>query len=236
MPPPFLKPQHKTIMKNQDELVAQLSKIMDSGDRVLATETAEGQQKSMVSEQKFHDFRISALSFLSRVFGEDSTYYQSFKSEVTQPTASRTRRGIGMLTAAREELQGDWLETTSGAINRDTLTDLLRIARLQQEENHPAAAVIITGAALEKHLRSLCLAKGLKIHNEQEGKAVAKRGLQLTGEAYRRKLYDRQENKEVVAWLELFEQTAAGRQEGLTAAKAKQMVNGVLSFIAKTRY
>ena len=222
-------------MKNQDELIAQLTKIIENGERVLDTETGEGQQKSLVHEQKFHDFRISALSFLSRVFGQESTYYQSFKSEVTQPTASRTRRGNGMLTAARTELQGDWLETTSGAINRDVLTDMLRLARMHQDENHPVAATIIAGAVLEKHLRNLCLAKGIKIHNDLDNKAVPKRGLQLTGEAYKKKLYERQDNKEVVGWLELYDAAAAGKPE-VTFGQAKTMVNGVLSFIAKTRY
>ena len=223
-------------MKNQDELIAQLNRIIDNGDRVLATETTEGLQKSTVNEQKFHDFRISATSFLSRVFGQDSTYYQSFKSEVTQPTASRTRRGIGMLTAARTELQGDWLETTSGAINRDALTDMLRLARMQQEEGHPGAAVIIAGAVLEKHLRNLCLAKGIKIHNELENRTSPKRGLQLTGEAYKKKLYSRQDNKEVVGWLEMYETAAAGRPDAVTAGQAKTMITGVQSLIAKTRY
>lgn len=223
-------------MKNQDELTAQLTTIIQSGERVLTTETGEGQQKSLVNEQKFHDFRISALSFLSRVFGQDSTYYQSFKSEVSHPTASRTRRGIGMLTAARNELQGDWLETTGGAINRDVLTDMIRLAKTQLDENHHVAAVIIAGAVLEKQLRNLCLAKGIKIHNDLENRAVLKKGLQLTGEAYKKKLYERQDNKDVVAWLELYDAAAAGRSDAVTAAQAKHMVGGVLSFLVKTRY
>lgn len=223
-------------MKNQDELTAQLTTIIQSGERVLTTETGEGQQKSLVNEQKFHDFRISALSFLSRVFGQDSTYYQSFKSEVSHPTASRTRRGIGMLTAARNELQGDWLETTGGAINRDVLTDMIRLARTQLDENHHVAAVIIAGAVLEKQLRNLCLAKGIKIHNDLENRAVPKKGLQLTGEAYKKKLYERQDNKDVVAWLELYDAAAAGRSDAVTAAQVKHMVGGVLSFLVKTRY
>ena len=223
-------------MKNQDELIAKLTTIIQSGEHVLTTETGEGQQKSLVNEQKFHDFRISALSYLSRVFGEESTYYQGFKSEVSHSTASRTRRGIGMLTGARKELAGDWLETTGGAINREVLSDLLRLARTQLDENHYGAAVIIAGAVLEKQLRNLCLAKGIKIHNDIDNRAVPKKGLQLTGEAYKKKLYDRQDNKDVIAWFELFDAASAGNGDAVTAAQAKSMVNGVLSFLAKTRF
>lgn len=222
-------------MKNQDELIAQLAAILMTGEKVLATETTGNQQKSLVSEEKFHEFRISALSYLSRVFGPENTYLQSFRSEVTHPTASRTRRGIGILTAAEKELQGDWLETTSGAISRDVLTDLLRQARAQLEEKNLRAATIIAGAVLEKHLRDICLANGIKIHNEIQNKAVTKKGLQLTGEAYKRKIYDRQENKEVIIWLELYNKAAEAKGDDIQADQVKTMIGGVLSLLTKIR-
>ncbi len=223
-------------MKNQDELVAQLAALLTIGDKVLATEVGESQQKKLVSEEKFHDFRISAMSFLGRVFGQDSTYHQSFKSEVTQATASRTRRGIGILTAAEKDLRGDWLETTSGAITRDVLADMLQLARVQLELQNLRAATIIAGAVLEKHLRNLCLAKGIKIYNEIQNKAVAKKGLQLTGEAYKRQIYDRQANKEIITWLELSDRAAEAKGDDIPVEQAKAMVGGVLSFLTKIRY
>lgn len=223
-------------MKNQDELLAQLAAILTTGEKVLATETGENQQKRLVSEEKFHDFRISAMSFLGRVFGQDSTYHQSFKSEVTQPSASRTRRGIGILTAAEKDLRGDWLETTSGAITRDVLTDMLRLAKSQLELQNLKAAAIIAGVVLEKQLRNLCLINGIKIHNEIQNKAVAKKGLQLTGEAYKRKLYDRQANKEIISWLELYDRAAEAKGGDIPTEQVKTMVNGVLGFLTKIRY
>jgi len=223
-------------MKNQDELIAQAAAIITMGEKVLATETGDSQSKSLVNEQKFHDFRISALSFLSRVFGELSTYYESFRTEVTHHTASRTRRGLGMLTAAKRELQGNWLETTSGAVSRDTLTDMLRLARLQLDQNNSSAAAIIAGAILEKQLRNICLARGIAIHNEIQGKAVPKKGLQLTGEAYKKKLYDRQDNKAVMSWIEICNAAAGSTGDTVTSAQVKTMLNEMQAFIAKIKY
>lgn len=223
-------------MKNQDELLAQIAAILTTGEKVLSTETGESQQKSTVNEEKFHDFRISALSYLSRVFGADSTYHQSFRSEVTQPTASRTRRAIGILTAAAKDLHGDWLETTSGAVARDVLTDVLRMGKSQFEAGNYRAAAIIAGAVLEKQLRNLCLAKGIKIYNEVQNRAVAKKGLQLTGDAYKKKVYSRQENKEIVSWLELYERAAATPAQDVSAESVKTMISGISSFINKIRY
>ena len=223
-------------MKNQDELVAQAAAIITLGEKVLGTETNDSRSKSLVNELKFHDFRISALSFFSRVFGEVSTYYQSFRTEVTHHTSSRTRRGIGMLTAAKRELQGDWLETTSGVVSRKILMDMLRLARIQFDQNNYVAAAVITGAILEQQLRNLCLARGIAIHNEIQGKAVPKKGLQLTGEAYKKKLYDRQDNKAIISWFELCDAAAKGKTDSITSDLVKTMLNEMQAFLTKTKY
>jgi len=223
-------------MKNQDELIAQLAAIITMGETVLGTETGGNQSKSLVNEQKFHDFRISALSYLSRVFGEVSTYYESFRTEVIHHTASRTRRGLGMLTAAKRELEGNWLETTRGAVARDILIDMLRLARIQLDQDNLSTAAIIAGAILEKQLRSLCLARGISIHNDIQGKAIPKKALQLTGEAYKKKLYDRQENKAVMSWLEIYDAAAKGNLDAFTSSQVKSMLNEMQAFLTKIKY
>lgn len=223
-------------MNNKDELVAAAAALIKLGEKVLETETEASQRKPLVSEKKFHDFRISALSFFSRVFGERSDYYQSFKTEVTQATASRTRRGISMLTAASRELQGNWLDTARGSIVRDTLTDILRLAQDQLNDGNIKAAVVIAGAVLEKLLRNICLEKGIKIHNDIQGKAVPKKALQLTGEAYKKKLYDRQDNKQIIAWLDLAKITAAEDAPAVSAAQASALLRDLQNLINKLRF
>ena len=222
-------------MKNKDQLIAQAEAVVKLGEKVLASEATGSQQKSYVDEQTFHDFRIAATSYLVRVFGENSTYYQSFRTEVTHPTTSRTRRGMGMVTAALRELQGDWLETTRGMISRETLADLLRLAQQQLDlQNHMATAVI-TGSVLEVLLQHLCLANGIPTENQLQKKAVVKKGLQLTGDAYKKKLFNRQEHKSIISWLELNE-AACGKNETVAATDVKAMYLGVRALLARNEY
>jgi hypothetical protein len=223
-------------MKNKEQLITQAEAVTKLGEKVLATETSGGQQKSYVDEQAFHDFRIAAISYLGRVFGEDSTYYQSFKSEVTLPTPSRTRRGMGMLTAARRELQGDWLETTRGVISRKTLADLLNLAKQQLDLKNYAATVVISGSVLEILLQQLCLANGIQIHNKLQNKTVTKKGIQLTGDAYKKKIYERQDNKAIISWLEIYEAATSGKSEDIPAEKVKTMYLGVQKLLVKSTY
>lgn len=223
-------------MKNQDELIAQAEAIIKVGEKVLSTEMGSGQSKTLVNEQKFHDFRISALSYLSRVFGDVSTYYQSFKTEVTHPTASRTRRGIGLLSAAQRELHGDWLETTTGAISSEILKDILGLARIELDQGNHIAAAIITGAILEKQLRNICLARDIAIYNETQGKSFPKKRLQLAGDAYKKKLYSRGDYKTVISWLEIISGASTGKSDTISVVQVNNMLNGVLSFVTRIKY
>ena len=223
-------------MKNKEQLSAQAASIIKLGEKVLTTETTAGQQKTYVEEQSFHDFRIAAISYLGRVFGENSAYYQHFKAEVTHNTASRTRRGLGMISAAQKELQGDWIETTRGALSRETLADTLYLANLQLGLKNHVAATVITGSVLEILLRHLCIANAIPVDNKLQNKKEKKKGLQLNGDAYKKKLYERQDNKAILSWIELYEAAVSGKAEDVTADKAKAMYQGVHAFLAKCKY
>jgi hypothetical protein len=221
-------------MVHQEDLIAQANHLIQMGEQVLATESGDTRSTPVVNEQKFHDFRISTLSFLSRVFGDNNQLCLGLKSEVTHPTASRTRRGLAILHAARANLQNDWLTTVSGTIAKDMLVDMLRLAHFHLEQGQLSAAVIIGGALLEKELRLLALANDLPIHNELQNKAVPKRGLQLTGELYKKKVYSRQENKTIVDWLELYQHVAEASNFPVNIKQVKGMLTNIQALIVKT--
>jgi hypothetical protein len=223
-------------MKNKDNLTKKLQAVIEMGNRVLATETRGFQQQTFVDEQKFHDFRISGLSLLSRIFGDTSQHYTCFKSEVTIPGSSRTKRGIGILTAAARELQDNWLETTRGNISAEILSEFMDMARIHIDENAPVAAVILMSAVLEKHLRNLCQANGIATVNRQQSRPAKKKSLQLTGDGYKKKLFDRSQNKRLISWLELQENVSKNPALTISTEKADKMHKGIQRFITATPY
>ena len=221
-------------MNNKDELVSQVKELLDFGDKVLSTVSTDSRNKSRVEEVIFHDFRISALSYLSRVFGNNSTQYEIFKAEVTQPTLSRAKRGIAVLMSAEKELQGGWLQTARGTIIRELLIDTTRIAQLHFDKENYTAATTIAGSLLEKQLRELCLNAGIRIFNETRGKAAPKRGLQLSGDAYKKRVISRQVNKNLNSWLKLYEEASTGKEP--KKEDARLMLKGINDFISNLTY
>lgn len=221
-------------MVKREEYLQHLDSLLSIGEKVLATEVTVGKQKSEVHEIQFHDFRISSLSFLSRVYGEKSPHYITFLSEVTQHTASRTKRGIGVLISAKRELENDWLEKTTASLCRDFLIDMLRIATIKKDEGNYYAACAITAAILEKHLRTLSLLNNIEIHNKTQDKAIAKKSLQLISELYKKKLCDRTDKKNIISCIEFLETNSRSSEKEITASKVSQAIKAVHTFINRT--
>ncbi len=223
-------------MKNKADLTAKVQAIITMGEKVLATESKGFQQQTFVNEQQFHDFRISGLSLLSRVFGDNSQYYLRFKSEVTSPGTSRTKRGLGILSAATTELQDNWVETTRGAITSEILADFMAMAEIHIEAGNLQSGLILIGAVIEKHLRNLCLAGNISTTNQQSGSASPKKPLQLTGEAYKKKLYDRQQHRRIISWLEICDNAALDTMSDISVEQVQDMHADVSRFLAETPY
>lgn len=223
-------------MKNRDNLTAKIEAVIETGEKVLATETKGFQQQTFVDEEKFHDFRISGISLLSRIFGNKNPHYQCFKTEVTSPGVSRTKRGIGILSAARTELNGNWVETTKGSITSEILTEFMTMAKNHIDTGNLRGGATLIGAVIEKHLRNICLANDISAINRQLQTATLKKPVQLNGEAYKKKLYDRQQNKKITSWIELCEAAVPDSVSEISVKELKDMHAGVIRFISQTPY
>ncbi len=223
-------------MKNRADLTAKIDAVIGMGEKVLATETKGFQQQTFVDEQKFHDFRISGISLLSRIFGNNNQHYQCFKTEVTSPGTSRTKRGLGILSAARTELQGDWVETTRASITSEILAEFLTMAKIHIETGNLNSAAILIGAVIEKHLRNLCLANGISPTNEQLQSATLKKAAQLTGEAYKKNLYNRRQHKKILSWLELCNIAAQNTINDISVEQLTSMHEDATRFMSQTQY
>jgi hypothetical protein len=105
-------------------------------------------------------------------------------------------------------------------------TDLMeQVQQLLDDRGvHPAAPIMLAGAALEEFLRSLVITHGATV----EGRA----GLQAYGQALAKAgVLSQQDVKNVIAWAGLRNQAAHGEFEDLARANAVLMAQGVNLFL-----
>ena len=103
-----------------DDLVRRVEELIEKGNQVLKTTyKLEKVAGKWVDSQKFADFRTSCLCFLSRTYGENSPIYLEFDKHSRSDRAEDVERGLGILMASKEELQGGWLTTTKGLLSAE---------------------------------------------------------------------------------------------------------------------
>ncbi len=215
-------------MSEQSERIKELNKLIKQGDKILETASRGSNPNSIpeVNEEKFHAFRIAALSWLNRVFAADHTCNQSFASEVTHATVARTKRAIGILQAAKIELESEWLPATRSSLAKDMLSSILNHAQREYRQGNLRAAAIICGTMVDELLRRICLKAKIGLTNQQlqGGKPATKKALQLTGEAYKKKVFDRTVNKQFISAIELFNEQTKADAPPPEAKKMEQML------------
>lgn len=191
-------------MKTQRDTDKKVIALIKLGEKVLDT-TTDGHQKQYINEKKFHDFRISALSFLSVTFGDHSPFYKEFYKEVTTPTPVRCERALGILSSVQREVQGDWLTSMRSEIFNVFERDMLSIAKKQALSGKKKSALILAASLLDNHLQNFSTENGMSIMRDVGGKLVPFSSVQLNSRAYKKGLYDRKINKRIFAWIELAE-------------------------------
>ncbi len=221
-------------MSEQNERIKELEKIITLGRKVLDTATTSNKPNAVpeVKEEKFHTFRITALSWLNRVFDADHTCNQNFSNEVTTATVARTKRALGILQAARIELESEWLPTTKSNLAKDILSSMLRHAQREHGAGNIQAAAIISSSVVAELLRRICLKAGISLVNKQlQGKPAAKKALQLTGEAYKKKIFDRKINKLFITVIDLAEQQTALEAPQPRTREVEQAIASLMELI-----
>lgn len=218
----------KTLLDTDKKIIA----LIKMGEKVLDT-TIEGHQKQYIDEKKFHDFRISSLSFLTVVFGTTSPFYNEFQKEVTHPTPTRTERALGILTAAQRELQGGWLISMRAELYGRFTLDLLGNARKQLREGRKLAAILLATSLFENHLQHFSSQNDLDITRAIDGKSTLYSAVQMNSRAYKKGLYDRKINKLIFVWLELRDAALQDGVEAITDEQVSTMIDGMVAFIVQ---
>lgn len=180
----------------------------------------------------FHSFRSSALAVLVRAFGKDHHLTKDFERSVVQPRYSDMQAGLGILDAVRQEIQLGWLSTLRSLISAEVFSDFLEMADYLLKEGYKDPAAVITGSTLEEHLRFLC--ENRKIPLEETVPTVRpKKAVKLNDDLAKAEAYDKGDQKQITAWLDLRNNAAHGHYSKYTADRVQLMLDGVRNFITR---
>lgn len=194
----------------------------------------EFREIAMSTPEEVRRHATSALEFLRQYSGDNSEFYKSASAAFVDAS---NLSGQGALEAVASCLN-DWASYTESDAGtslpyearsrQDAATDLMEQVQslLGDTKVHPAAPVVLAGAALEEFLRSLVSANSCPGPEKPAINTLAT-ALKTAG------VISTQDIKDITSWAGQRNQAAHGHFEELSRARAQIMVDGINLFMRK---
>jgi hypothetical protein len=222
----------KIINMKIDDLKKRVDELINLAGQVLKTKHFN-EIHNPVSNEDFNEFRSASLSFLRNTFGNDHTFYKEFNENAKRANESCTKEGLGILKAAKQEIDGGWIFSVKGLISAEIFSDFLEMSEYLLTEGYKDPAAVMTGSVLEEHLRFLCNQNNISIVIDKEGNQIAKKADLLNSELAAANVYNKLDQKSVTSWLDLRNNAAHGKYDKYTKEQVVLMIQGVANFMAR---
>lgn len=221
---------------NIEKLIEKAEHIIILGNEALKTKFVDSHHAVWVSSEIFGQFRSSSLSYLRKVFGENHPHYLEFNEKVTKPYKSTTEWGIGIIKAAKNEIESGWVESLKGIVSGELFSSFLEMAEYLLEEGYKDSSAVMIGGVLEQHLRALSIKNGLETTRiDKNGNVIPLKADLLNAELAKKGIFSKLDSKNVRAWLDLRNNASHGNYDQYNADQVKTMCMGVGEIIARIK-
>lgn len=136
---------------------------------------------------------------------------------------------VGIAEALKIAYASGYLYQIEELIHADLFADFLAMGEYLLEEGYKDPAAVIIGGVLEEHLRKLCLKNSIDIIiNNHYKKADT-----MNADLAKSNVYNRLDQKNITAWLDLRNKAAHGKYTEYTDDQVNVALLGIRDFIAR---
>lgn len=221
--------KNNPIMKTFSDRINQLVALADN--TLSTTKHSNGMGLPSVNGELFNELRTSSLSFIKNLYGENHPYFSDFNERVELARPSHTETGRGILKAIKNEIDGGWLITMKGLISAEIFSDFIEMSDHLLKEGYKDPAAVMIGSVLEEHLRQLSLKNSISTDDPKTGRP--KKADLLNSELGNANVYNKLDQKNVTAWLDLRNKAAHGKYGDYNQQQVEFMLHSVTEFITR---
>lgn len=159
------------------------------------------------------------------------------KEDIASSRKTNFRVAVGIFNAAYEDFKNGLLDDLQAEIECGVAVDYLQQAEAllknpcEVDHAHIPAAVL-TGAVLEKSLRTLCLKQNPSIDVDNEN-GKPKKAQRLLDDLKKATVFTAVEAKQIESWLAIRNSAAHGKDDEFSPSDVSSMIRGVTDFLAK---
>ena len=136
---------------------------------------------------------------------------------------------VGALRALRRDYDAGYLVTIQGLVRAEVFVDFIEMAEHLLAQGYKDPAAVLVGSVLEEHLRALCATRNIPV--QSVGKL--KKADTLNAELAACSAYNKLDQKNITAWLDLRNKAAHGHYAEYTAEQVATMLTGVQEFMTR---
>jgi hypothetical protein len=218
-------------MKLDQKILNRLTELVEAGTRVSGTRRSRSSPgfvylgDDAVDYEAAHQWGISCLSLLGRVFGVESDYYRKFEvlfSEIDDH--GPVIKALGILRGAKDDYERGFLFETRTLIRAEVFDDFLDQADHLFEAGYHQPAAVVGGSVLEDGLRQLC---------DRHGVSVAPKPKldQMNADLAKQGVYSVLVQKRITTLADIRNKAAHGKWNEFDAADVEDLLRHVRSFM-----
>ena len=188
---------------------------------------------SVVEVQQFTTRSIAAID---QIVGRSSVHWDHVLEilDLSRSSAEyRLERLIGIVGALSIDVEGGFLQRNSALIRGEVFSDFIEMATHLVGSNYKDAAAVISGSALEAHIKQLCQNREISLERERNGQTRPVNADALNAELAKSGAYTNLDQKNVTAWLGLRNDAAHGNYDEYSKQQVALMIDSIRDFIAR---
>ena len=218
-------------MTSDEKVIHRLQELIDRGREIEKTKQRPPPNcigfDSTVDSQPASQWLTSARNILDRAFGKESEHYLLFKGCFAKGiTYSPLHRGIGILQAAKEDLELGYLRDLRVLVASEVFSDLLEQATALLDAGYSGPAAVVAGAVLEDNLRKLCAQNDIELPDRPKLDF-------MNAQLAKAEVYNRLTQKRLTAIADIRNSAAHGKWEEFTKDDVSDMIKWIIAFTEK---
>ena len=154
-------------MKIDEKFIDRLNNLIKFGNDILIQVSHDDYGGGWVNEQNAFQFATASLNLIKQICGVESVYFHTFEMGFTELKKEgyyrKLEKLIGVLQAAKDDYENDYLFETRALIEGEVFDDFLEQSEHLLNQGYFTAAAVIAGSVLEDGLRKLCAKNGITL-------------------------------------------------------------------------
>jgi hypothetical protein len=227
-----------SVMSFSAKVQARLEELAQTGESIKATKWTSGGgggrvisiPETYVDEEQARQWTMNALTILKSALGEDNDNYQQVKENLPMCALYRNFGFmVAAVKAALDDLKGGYFFEAKTLLEAEVFNDLLEQAEELHQAGYKDAAAVLGGAVLERHMRSMCVGRGIGLLKPNGKHKMIN---DMNDELAKAGAYNALKKKQVVAWADLRNNAAHGNTGAYTADDVGRFLRDVSDFCA----